>query len=89
LTQQVIEEVRNYFKEKVFEAVVPRSVKMCEAPSFGKPAVLYDPSNKASKCYEAMGGEFVRRFTALDGGAPAVEEQEQPGPQHSEAETGA
>lgn len=66
LTQQVIEEVKGYFKEKVFEAIIPRSVKLSEAPSFGKPAVLYDPQNKASKSYVAMGKEFLKRFVDKD-----------------------
>ncbi len=63
LTQQVIEEVRNYFKEKVFEAIIPRSVKISEAPSFGKPAVIYDPANRASKNYKLVAGEFAKRFS--------------------------
>jgi chromosome partitioning protein len=63
LTQQVIEEVRNYFKEKVFEAIIPRSVKISEAPSFGKPAVIYDPSNRASKNYKLVAKEFAKRFS--------------------------
>lgn len=62
LTQQVIEEVRAYFKDKAFQSVVPRAVKLSEAPSFGKPAVLYDPQNKASKSYEALSREFFTRF---------------------------
>lgn len=62
LTQQVIEEVRSYFKEKVFQSVIPRAVKLSEAPSFGKPAVLYDPQNKASKSYESLAQEFFTRF---------------------------
>lgn len=62
LTQQVIEEVKNYFKDKVFETVIPRSVKLSEAPSFGKPAVLYDPSNRGSKSYAEVAGEFAKRF---------------------------
>ncbi|MBU3758555.1 MAG: ParA family protein [Candidatus Omnitrophica bacterium] len=62
LTQQVIEEVRNYFKEKVFDSIIPRSVKLSEAPSFGKPAVLYDPQNRASKSYVLMGKEFLKRY---------------------------
>lgn len=66
LTQQVIEEVRNFFKEKVFESVIPRSVKLSEAPSFGKPAVLYDAQNKASKSYVAMGKEFLKRFAVKE-----------------------
>lgn len=62
LTQQVIEEVRAFFKEKVFEAVIPRSVKISEAPSFGQPAIFYDPHNKGSKSYNEAGKEFVKRF---------------------------
>ena len=62
LTQQVIEEVRNYFKEKVFQSVIPRSVKLSEAPSFGKPAVIYDPHNRGSLAYTALGKEFLARF---------------------------
>ena len=62
LTQQVIEEVRNYFKDKVFEAVIPRTVKLSEAPSFGKPAIIYDPSNRGSKNYLSVAREFAKRF---------------------------
>ena len=62
LTQQVIEEVKNYFKDKVFESIIPRSVKISEAPSFGKPAVFYDPSNRASKNYELVAKEFAKKF---------------------------
>ena len=42
LTQQVMAEVREHFKDKVFKAQVPRSVRLAEAPSFGKPVLLYD-----------------------------------------------
>lgn len=62
LTQQVIQEVRNYFKDKVFQSVIPRSVKLSEAPSFGKPAVLYDPHNRGSQAYVELGKEFLMRF---------------------------
>jgi chromosome partitioning protein len=63
LTQQVIEEVRNFFKEKVFNTVIPRSVKLSEAPSFGQPAVVYDPHNRGSKSYFEIAAEFVGRFS--------------------------
>jgi len=66
LTQQVIEEVRNYFKEKVFQSVIPRSVKLSEAPSFGKPAVIYDPHNRGSLAYVELGKEFLMRFGSDD-----------------------
>jgi chromosome partitioning protein len=66
LTQQVIEEVRNYFKEKTFQSVIPRSVKLSEAPSFGKPAVIYDPHSRGSLAYTALGKEFLMRFGSDD-----------------------
>lgn len=66
LTGQVIEEVRGYFKEKVFETAIPRTVKLSEAPSFGKPAVFYDASNRGSKNYKAVAKEFEKRFNLGD-----------------------
>jgi chromosome partitioning protein len=66
LTQQVIEEVRNYFKEKTFQTIIPRSVKLSEAPSFGKPAVIYDPHNRGSVAYADLGKEFLVRFGSDD-----------------------
>ena len=63
LTQQVIEDVRNHFQDCVFQTVVPRSVKMSEAPSFGKPIALYDPHSKGAKCYEEIAMEFLERFS--------------------------
>lgn len=62
LTQQVIEEVKKYFNEKVFSSIVPRSVKVSEAPSFGKPAVFYDPFNRGAKSYKEIALEFMARF---------------------------
>ncbi len=62
LTKQVVDEVRNYFKEKVFTTVIPRSVKLSEAPSFGKPAVIYDSHNRGSQAYVEIGKEFLARF---------------------------
>lgn len=62
LTQQVIDEVKTYFKEKVFQTIIPRSVKLSEAPSFGKPAILYDPSGRGSKSYKDVAEEFIERF---------------------------
>jgi chromosome partitioning protein len=83
LTEQVIEEVKNYFKEKVFKTIIPRSVKLSEAPSFGKPAVFYDPSNRGSKNYKEAAREFAKRFATRDfveetsiPAEPAAEEKE-------------
>lgn len=64
LTQQVIEDVRNHFQNKVFKTVVPRSVKISEAPSFGKPIALYDPHSRGAKCYDEIVKEFLSRFSS-------------------------
>ncbi len=65
LTQQVVEEVRKYFQDKVFETLIPRSVKLSEAPSFGKPAVLYDAHNRGSRAYREAAIEFEKRFSTM------------------------
>ena len=62
LTEQVIAEVRSYFKDKVFETVIPRSVRLGEAPSFGQPGIIYDRFSKGSKCYLEVVKEFESRF---------------------------
>ena len=62
LTEQVINEVRSYFKDKVFETVIPRSVRLGEAPSFGQPGIIYDRTSKGSKSYLEAVKEFVARF---------------------------
>ena len=62
LTNQVIDDVRSHFGGRVFETVITRSVKVSEAPSFGKPVVLYDPSSKGAKKYQEAGEEFLKRF---------------------------
>lgn len=65
LTEQVIQEVRDYFKEKVFKTVIPRSVRLSEAPSFGQPGIVYDPASKGSKCYQEAVSEFIERFPKI------------------------
>ncbi len=62
LTEQVIEEVKNYFQEKVFETIIPRSVRLSEAPSFGQPGIVYDRTSKGSKSYLNAIKEFVKKF---------------------------
>jgi chromosome partitioning protein len=59
LTQQVIGEVRGHFKEQVFETQVPRSVRLAEAPSFGKPALLYDIRSKGAEAYLQLARELL------------------------------
>ena len=60
LTQQVVEEVKKYFPRKVFSSVVPRGVRLSEAPSFGKPIQYYDKSGKGSVAYNALAKEILK-----------------------------
>jgi len=59
LSNQVVEEVSAYFKEKVFQTVIPRSVKISEAPGHGIPIDQYDPSGTGSKCYIKLAEELI------------------------------
>ncbi|MDZ4179543.1 MAG: ParA family protein [Coriobacteriia bacterium] len=61
LSQQVVDEVREYFDDKVFKTLVPRSVRLSEAPSFGQPISLYDPSGKGAEAYRELAKEVVSR----------------------------
>jgi len=61
LTQQVAQEVRNFFSDKVFETIIPRNVKLSEAPSFGRPVLLYDKSCRGSKAYFQLAREVLQR----------------------------
>jgi chromosome partitioning protein len=59
LTQQVITEVRGHFKDQVFKAQVPRSIRLAEAPSFGKPVLLYDIRSKGAEAYLELAHELM------------------------------
>ncbi len=61
LTLQVANELRRHLGDKVYMTVIPRSVRLSEAPSHGMPGVLYDKSNKGSKAYMALAEEFLSR----------------------------
>ncbi|OGW80754.1 MAG: hypothetical protein A2W83_02760 [Sulfuricurvum sp. RIFCSPLOWO2_12_43_5] len=63
LTQQVIEEVRKHFKEKVFDTIISRNIKISEAPSFGKSVIQYDPNSKGAQNYTNLAKEFLNRFS--------------------------
>ena len=58
---QVAANVREFFKEKVFETVIPRNVRLAEAPSHGLPVVAYDPKSKGAEAYAALAREFLDR----------------------------
>jgi chromosome partitioning protein len=64
LSEEVTREVREHFGDKVFSTIVPRSVRLSEAPSYGQPAIAYDPYSRGSKAYIWLAEEFERRFFA-------------------------
>ena len=61
LSQQVEDEVREHFKERVFKTVIPRNVRLSEAPSHGRPILLYDIRCKGAKSYLALARELIGR----------------------------
>jgi chromosome partitioning protein len=61
LAQQVVEEVRRYFPHRIFNTLIPRSVRVSEAPSYGQLIVEYDPQSRAGQAYSALTDEFLRR----------------------------
>ncbi len=61
LSRQVIDEVKKYFKNKVYKSVIPRNVKLSEAPSYGMPISLYDKRSEGSKAYTALANEIIRQ----------------------------
>jgi chromosome partitioning protein len=71
LCRQVAEDAKEYFGAKVFMTPIPRNVRLAEAPSFGKPILLYDPQSVGAKSYLAVGQELLRRVEGVV--APVVE----------------
>lgn len=61
LSIQVVDEVKKYFKGKVFSTIVPRNVRLGEAPSHGKPIVLYDPKSRGAEVYRDLAEEVLER----------------------------
>ena len=62
LANQVVSEVREHFGDRVFETMIPRSTKLAEAPSFGKPIIHYDKYSSGSAAYELLAQEFLARI---------------------------
>jgi len=61
LANDVSEQLKNHFGDKVYRTVIPRNVRLAEAPSFGAPAMYYDRSSTGSKAYLSLAGELIRR----------------------------
>ena len=64
LSQQVSQELEQHFGDKVFRTLVPRNVRLAEAPSYGVPAVVWDASSKGAQAYVALAGEVLQREVA-------------------------
>jgi chromosome partitioning protein len=62
LSQQVMADVRSHFGNQVFKTTIPRSIRLAEAPSFGKPVLLYDIKSRASECYLNLAREVLNRI---------------------------
>ena len=60
LSNQVVREVKRYFEEKVYKTVIPRNIKLSEAPSFGMPITLYDEKSKGARAYEKLAKEILK-----------------------------
>jgi len=58
---EVVEEVKSYFKEKVYESIIPRLVKLSEAPSHGKPIIAYDPQSRGTEAYINLAKEVIMK----------------------------
>src|SRR6266480_5022091 len=65
LSAQVVAEVREHFGERVYETVIPRSIRLSEAPSFGKSILEYDPNGAGANAYRALAREFLKRHAPL------------------------
>ena len=61
LSIQVVQEVKRYFKNKVYTTVIPRNVRLAEAPSYGMPIALYDPRSAGAEAYQQFANEFIER----------------------------
>ena len=70
LSRQVATEARDYFGAQVFETVIPRNVRLAEAPSFGKPIVLYDVASVGAKAYIGVAQELIQRTAAITSTGP-------------------
>ena len=73
LSQQVVDEVEAHFGEQVFRTRIPRSVRLAEAPSFGQPITIFDPSSRAAMAYTRLAREVLHRLAVLWAGLVTTE----------------
>jgi chromosome partitioning protein len=65
LSQQVSAQLEQHFGDKVFKTIIPRNVRLAEAPSYGVPGVIFDPTSKGAQAYVAFGAEMVDRIKTM------------------------
>ncbi len=70
LASQVLEEVKKHFGDRVYETRIPRSVRLSEAPSYGRPVIVYDPKCSGAQAYRALAREFIRRHKPAPAAIP-------------------
>jgi chromosome partitioning protein len=90
LAQQVTDTLREYFRDRLFKTVIPRNVRLAEAPSHGKPVALYDPRSRGTEAYFELAGEYLARNRmesprSLERKAVAMANEQQPGQQRAPA----
>ena len=61
LAQQVSQNLRDFFKDKLLRTTIPRNVRLAEAPSYGKPVLLYDPKSRGAESYAELASELLER----------------------------
>jgi len=64
LQQQVSEQLKSHFGDKVFDTVIPRNVRLAEAPSYGLPGVVFDPASKGAQAFVEFANEMSKRLGA-------------------------
>src|SRR5207342_1637824 len=62
LSEQVVAEVRRYFGERVYRTIIPRTVRLSEAPGFGQPITVYDPRSRGAQCYRDLAKEVAAKL---------------------------
>ena len=78
LSRQVAAEAREYFGSKVFETVIPRNVRLAEAPSFGKPIILYDVASVGAQAYMGVARELIGRASVRQQPSPTIPQSDVP-----------
>lgn len=75
LQQQVSDQLKSHFGDKVFDSVIPRNVRLAEAPSYGLPGVVFDPSSKGAQAFVSFAEELVRRVASGQSAVAAAAQQ--------------